>query len=105
IFIFFRTVVHDHDGFLGSLTGDRVEGTLVGSLTASLSAITAGAAILRVHRRAAGPSGDARHVACNSAKRRKPNSFHLRQSVSCFSSMVKIAPSLTSISSTMHMRP
>jgi dihydropteroate synthase len=39
------------------------------------------------------------------AKRRKPNSFHLRQSVSCFSSMVKIAPSLTSISRTMHMRP
>jgi len=35
--------------FLGSLTGDGVEGTLVGSLTASLSAITAGAAILRVH--------------------------------------------------------
>ena len=56
-------------------------------------------------RRAAGPSGDARHVACSSAKRRKPNSFHLRQSVSCFSSMVKIAPSLTSISRTMHMRP
>ncbi|MGC1742473.1 MAG: dihydropteroate synthase, partial [Pseudolabrys sp.] len=35
--------------FLGSLTGDGVEGTLVGSVTASLSAITAGAAILRVH--------------------------------------------------------
>lgn len=35
--------------FLGSLTGDGVEGTLVGSLTASLSAITSGAAILRVH--------------------------------------------------------
>ena len=49
IFILFRAVVHDHDGFLGSLTGDGVEGTLVGSLTASLSAITAGAAILRVH--------------------------------------------------------
>jgi dihydropteroate synthase len=35
--------------FLGSLTGDGVEGTLVGSLVASLSAIAAGAAILRVH--------------------------------------------------------
>ena len=35
--------------FLGSLTGDGVEGTLVGSVTASLCAITAGAAILRVH--------------------------------------------------------
>jgi dihydropteroate synthase len=35
--------------FLGSLTGDGVEGTLVGSLAASLSAIAAGAAILRVH--------------------------------------------------------
>src|SRR5215813_10071685 len=35
--------------FLGSLTGDGVEGTLVGSLAASLSAVAAGAAILRVH--------------------------------------------------------
>jgi dihydropteroate synthase len=35
--------------FLGSLTGDGIEGTLVGSLTASLSAIATGAAILRVH--------------------------------------------------------
>jgi len=35
--------------FLGSLTGDGVEGTLVGSLATSLSAIGAGAAILRVH--------------------------------------------------------
>jgi len=38
-----------HKRFLGSLTGDGVEGTLVGSLVASLSAIAAGAAILRVH--------------------------------------------------------
>lgn len=35
--------------FLGSLTGDGVEGTLVGSVAASLSAVAAGAAILRVH--------------------------------------------------------
>jgi dihydropteroate synthase len=35
--------------FLGSLTGDGVEGTLVGSLAASLSAVAAGAAMLRVH--------------------------------------------------------
>jgi hypothetical protein len=55
-----------------------LKGTLVGSLTTSLSAITA---ILRVHdveeraRRAAGPSGDARHVACSSAKHRKPTVF------------------------------
>jgi dihydropteroate synthase len=35
--------------FLGSLTGDGVEGTLVGCLAASLSAVAAGAAMLRVH--------------------------------------------------------
>jgi dihydropteroate synthase len=35
--------------FLGSLTGDGIEGTLVGSLVVSMSAIAAGAAILRVH--------------------------------------------------------
>ena len=35
--------------FLGSLTGDGVEGTLVGSVAASLSAVAAGAAMLRVH--------------------------------------------------------
>lgn len=35
--------------FLGSLTGDGVEGTLVGTLTVSLAAIAAGADIVRVH--------------------------------------------------------
>ena len=35
--------------FLGSLTGDGIEGTLAGSLAVSLAAIIAGAAIVRVH--------------------------------------------------------
>jgi dihydropteroate synthase len=35
--------------FLGSLTGDGVEGTPVGTLTVSLAAIAAGADIVRVH--------------------------------------------------------
>jgi dihydropteroate synthase len=35
--------------FLGSLTGDGVEGTLSGTLAASLAAVAAGAAIVRVH--------------------------------------------------------
>jgi dihydropteroate synthase len=35
--------------FLGSLTGDGIEGTLPGTLAASLAAVTAGAAIVRVH--------------------------------------------------------
>ncbi|MGA8396264.1 MAG: dihydropteroate synthase [Pseudolabrys sp.] len=97
--------------FLGSLTGDGVEGDpgwlRDGKSIRDYRRRRNPACTRRrgACRRAAGPSGDARHVACSSAKRRKPNSFHLRQSVSCFSSMVKIAPSLTSISRTMHMRP
>jgi dihydropteroate synthase len=35
--------------FLGSLTGDGIEGTLIGTLAVHLSAVTAGAGILRVH--------------------------------------------------------
>ena len=35
--------------FLGSLTGDGIEGTLAGTLAASLAAVAAGAAIVRVH--------------------------------------------------------
>ena len=35
--------------FLGSLTGDGLEGTLSGTLAASLAAVAAGAAIVRVH--------------------------------------------------------
>ena len=35
--------------FLGSLSGDGIEGTLAGTLAASLAAIAAGAAIVRVH--------------------------------------------------------
>jgi dihydropteroate synthase len=35
--------------FLGSLTGDGIEGTLSGTLVASLAAVAAGAAIVRVH--------------------------------------------------------
>lgn len=35
--------------FLGSLTGDGIEGTLAGSLAVSIAAIAAGAAIVRVH--------------------------------------------------------
>jgi dihydropteroate synthase len=35
--------------FLGSLTGDGIEGTLVGTITISLAAIAAGANIIRVH--------------------------------------------------------
>ena len=35
--------------FLGSLTGDGIEGTLAGTVAASLAAVAAGAAILRVH--------------------------------------------------------
>jgi len=35
--------------FLGSLTGDGIEGTLAGTLAVSLAAVAAGAAILRVH--------------------------------------------------------
>jgi dihydropteroate synthase len=35
--------------FLGSLTGDGIEGTLPGTLAASLAAVAAGAAIVRVH--------------------------------------------------------
>ncbi len=35
--------------FLGSLTGDGIEGTLAGSLAVSLAAIVAGAASVRVH--------------------------------------------------------
>lgn len=35
--------------FLGSLTGDGVEGTLIGTVTVNLAAISAGAAIIRVH--------------------------------------------------------
>jgi dihydropteroate synthase len=35
--------------FLGSLTGDGSEGTLVGTVTVSLAAIAAGASIIRVH--------------------------------------------------------
>jgi dihydropteroate synthase len=35
--------------FLGSLTGDGVEGTLIGTVAVSLAAIAAGAAIVRVH--------------------------------------------------------
>jgi len=35
--------------FLGSLTGDGIEGTLAGSLAVSVAAIAAGAAIVRVH--------------------------------------------------------
>lgn len=35
--------------FLGKLTGDGVEGTLIGTLTVSLAAIAAGADIVRVH--------------------------------------------------------
>jgi dihydropteroate synthase len=35
--------------FLGSLTGDGIEGTLAGTLAVSLAAVAAGAAIVRVH--------------------------------------------------------
>jgi dihydropteroate synthase len=35
--------------FLGSLTGDGSEGTLIGTVTVSLAAIAAGASIVRVH--------------------------------------------------------
>jgi dihydropteroate synthase len=35
--------------FLGRLTGDGVEGTLIGTLTVSLAAIAAGADMVRVH--------------------------------------------------------
>ena len=35
--------------FIGSLTGDGIEGTLSGTLAASLAAVAAGAAIVRVH--------------------------------------------------------
>jgi dihydropteroate synthase len=35
--------------FLGSLTGDGIEGTLSGTLAASLAAVAAGTAIVRVH--------------------------------------------------------
>jgi dihydropteroate synthase len=35
--------------FLGALTGDGIEGTLIGTLTVSLMAIAAGADIVRVH--------------------------------------------------------
>jgi dihydropteroate synthase len=35
--------------FLGSLTGDGIEGTLSGTLAASLAAVASGAAIVRVH--------------------------------------------------------
>jgi dihydropteroate synthase len=35
--------------FLGSLTGDGVEGTLIGTVAVSLAAIAAGAAMVRVH--------------------------------------------------------
>jgi dihydropteroate synthase len=35
--------------FLGSLTGDGSEGTLIGTVTVSLAAIAAGASIIRVH--------------------------------------------------------
>jgi dihydropteroate synthase len=35
--------------FLGSLTGDGIEGTLIGTVTINLAAIAAGAAIIRVH--------------------------------------------------------
>ena len=35
--------------FLGSLTGDGIEGTLIGTIAANLVAIAAGAAIVRVH--------------------------------------------------------
>jgi len=35
--------------FLGSLTGNGIEGTLIGTLAASFTAIAAGAAIVRVH--------------------------------------------------------
>jgi len=36
-------------GFLGSLTGDGVEGTLIGTVAANLTAAASGAAIFRVH--------------------------------------------------------
>jgi dihydropteroate synthase len=36
-------------GFLGSLTGDGVEGTLIGTVAANLTAAAGGAAIFRVH--------------------------------------------------------
>jgi dihydropteroate synthase len=35
--------------FLGSLTGDGIEGTLIGTIATNLAAIAAGAAIIRVH--------------------------------------------------------
>jgi dihydropteroate synthase len=35
--------------FLGSLTGKGIEGTLSGTIAASLAAVAAGAAIVRVH--------------------------------------------------------
>jgi dihydropteroate synthase len=35
--------------FLGALTGDGVEGTLIGTVAVSLAAVAAGAAMLRVH--------------------------------------------------------
>jgi dihydropteroate synthase len=38
-----------HKAFLGSLTGDGIEGTLVGTVAANLAAATSGAAIFRVH--------------------------------------------------------
>jgi dihydropteroate synthase len=38
-----------HKAFLGSLTGDGIEGTLVGTVAVNLAAATGGAAIFRVH--------------------------------------------------------
>ena len=38
-----------HKAFLGSLTGDGIEGTLIGTVAVNLAAATGGAAIFRVH--------------------------------------------------------
>ena len=92
--------------FLGSLTGDGIEATLIGTVAANLVAAAAGASIFRVH-------DVAEHVAAlrifhaharrSSAAERVGH--QLRQSVSCFSSMANTAPAFTSTSLTMQTRP
>ncbi len=89
--------------FLGSLTGDGIEGTLIGTIAANLAAITAGAAIVRVHdvRRARGRAQSLSHH----LQRRRLTARHLWQSVSCFSSMTKTPPSFTATLRTRQARP